>query len=65
MRPSSSPSTAATATAGNAPRAVGEGDDLAIKYLEFCVNELKLKVCVRVRCNSSHNGRHIRDVDIQ
>lgn len=30
--------------AAAATAAAGEGEDLAIKYLEFCVNELKLKV---------------------
>lgn len=39
-----------SATGGGDPSraaAVGEGEDLAIKYLEFCVNDLKLKVCAR------------------
>ncbi|CAN0241535.1 unnamed protein product, partial [Ectocarpus fasciculatus] len=34
---------AAPTAAGNDSLAVGEGEDLAIKYLEFCVNDLNLK----------------------
>lgn len=53
LRPSrhSSSQPLAAGAAGDDPSrggAVGEGEDLAIKYLEFCVNELKLKVCVCV-----------------
>ncbi|CAM9400946.1 unnamed protein product [Scytosiphon promiscuus] len=39
IRSSSSPLPSGSSTSGG----VGEGEDLAIKYLEFCVNELKLK----------------------
>lgn len=40
---------AAAGTASSAADVLAAGEDLAIKYLEFCVNELKLKVCQHIQ----------------